>query len=409
MENTVVVGLQWGDEGKGKLVDLLAPQFNYVVRFQGGNNAGHTLVVDGRKIALHLIPSGALHDSTHCIIGNGVVIDPNILCEELDELEKQDVILSEKRFHISDRAHVILPTHRHLDSSSERSLGLQKIGTTKRGIGPTYEDKIGRRGLRMGDFIEPEKRMKMLKIIQARHEAVLSEQFEQASLNIAELEAWCAPLAERLSPFVKDTTGLLHEAIRAKQNILFEGAQGTFLDVDHGSYPYVTSSNTVAGAACTGAGVGPTHINQVVGIAKAYLTRVGSGPFPTEIHGEEAEKLRQLGGEFGATTGRPRRCGWLDIPLLRRSCLLNGVTQLMLTKIDILSEYDQIPICTHYANDEPQYEVMNGWKTDISKCRSWESLPQECKNYIIRIETLSEMPIALIGVGPEREAFIKRD
>ena len=408
MKNTAVVGLQWGDEGKGKIVDLLAPKFKYVVRFQGGNNAGHTLVVDGKKVALHLIPSGALHPEAHCVIGNGVVIDPKILCEELDALEAQEIHLSASRFHISDRAHVILPTHRRLDSSSERSLGLQKIGTTKRGIGPTYEDKIGRRGLRMGDFIDPARRLEQLNIIYARHQAVLSGQFEQSALRIDELEAWCAPLAERLQAFVKDSTALLHNAIRAGDNILFEGAQGTFLDVDHGSYPFVTSSNTVAGAACTGAGVGPTHIQEVVGIAKAYLTRVGSGPFPTEIFEEEAERLRQLGGEFGATTGRPRRCGWLDIPLLQRACMLNGVTQLMITKLDVLSAYDQIPICTHYDHDQPQYEYLSGWRSDISKCRSWDELPEACKNYIIRIETLSEMRIALIGVGPEREAFIQR-
>ena len=337
-----------------------------------------------------------------------MVVDPKILCEELDEVEAQEIHLEAHRFHISDRAHVILPTHRRLDSSSERSLGLQKIGTTKRGIGPTYEDKIGRRGLRMGDFIDPTKRLEQLKIIQARHQAVLSGQFEQSALQIEELEAWCEPLADRLKPFVKDTTHLLHTAIRAGDSILFEGAQGTFLDVDHGSYPFVTSSNTVAGAACTGAGVGPTHIHEVVGIAKAYLTRVGSGPFPTEIHGEDAETLRQLGGEFGATTGRPRRCGWLDIPLLRSACMLNGVTQLMLTKLDVLSAYDQIPLCTHYDQDQPVYEYLSGWNSDISQCRQWDDLPEACKNYINRIETLSEMSIALIGVGPEREAFIQR-
>ncbi|MGC6508370.1 MAG: adenylosuccinate synthase [Myxococcota bacterium] len=408
MKNTVIVGLQWGDEGKGKLVDIMAPKFKYVVRFQGGNNAGHTLVVDGRKVALHLIPSGALHPDSHCIIGNGVVIDPKILCEELDELEAQEIHLETHRFHISDRAHVILPTHRRLDSSSERSLGLQKIGTTKRGIGPTYEDKIGRRGLRMGDFIDTSKRREQLKIIQARHQAVLSGQFEQSALQIDELESWCAPLAERLRRFVKDTTDLLHNAIQNGDSILFEGAQGTFLDVDHGSYPFVTSSNTVAGAACSGAGVGPTHIQEVVGIAKAYLTRVGAGPFPTEIFGDDAEQLRQLGGEFGATTGRPRRCGWLDIPLLKKACMLNGVTQLMLTKLDVLSAYDQIPLCTHYDNDQPQYEYLQGWRNDISQCRRWEDLPEACKYYINRIETLSEMRIALIGVGPEREAFIPR-
>ncbi|MEC8277557.1 MAG: adenylosuccinate synthetase, partial [Myxococcota bacterium] len=266
MKNTVIVGLQWGDEGKGKLVDIMAPKFKYVVRFQGGNNAGHTLVVDGRKVALHLIPSGALHPDSHCIIGNGVVIDPKILCEELDELEAQEIHLEAHRFHISDRAHVILPTHRRLDSSSERSLGLQKIGTTKRGIGPTYEDKIGRRGLRMGDFIDTSKRREQLKIIQARHQAVLSGQFEQSALQIDELESWCAPLAERLRRFVKDTTDLLHNAIQNGDSILFEGAQGVLLDVDHGTYPFVTSSNTVASSAATGSGCGPNSINYVLGI-----------------------------------------------------------------------------------------------------------------------------------------------
>lgn len=408
MNNTVVVGLQWGDEGKGKIVDLLAPKYKYVVRFQGGNNAGHTLVVDGKKIALHLIPSGALHQESHCIISNGVVVDPYVLCEELDELSEQDIFLSSQRFNISDRAHVILPTHCRLDNSSERSLGLQKIGTTKRGIGPTYEDKIGRRGLRMGDFINPKKRIEQLKTIQGRHQTLLQDE-ELKVLSIKELDEWCAPLAERLSVFVTDTTELIHTAIREEENILFEGAQGTFLDIDHGSYPFVTSSNTVSGAACTGAGVGPTHIQNVVGIAKAYITRVGSGPFLTELEGEEAEYLRQLGSEFGATTGRPRRCGWLDIPLLRRACMLNGVTHLILTKLDVLSPYEQIPICTHYENDIPKYEVMAGWKEDISNCTSWNELPEACKTYINRIESLSDISIALISVGPERNAVVFKD
>lgn len=404
--NTVVVGLQWGDEGKGKIVDLLAPKFSYVVRFQGGNNAGHTLVVNGKKIALHLIPSGILHRNIICVIGNGVVLDPAVVQQELVNL--LDWGIDTNQLKISHQAHVILPLHRQLDHGRESLLGAKKIGTTKRGIGPTYEDKIARRGLRVSDFIDPDKRQQYFSEVMAEKNHSL-EHYKLPNLQFQELEDWAKPLAEKLAPYVVDTPALLHEAIENEESILFEGAQGTFLDIDHGTYPYVTSSNTVSGAACSGSGVGPTHIQAVVGIAKAYITRVGAGPFPTELNNEIGEKLRQVGGEFGATTGRPRRCGWLDIPLLKRACALNGVTHLCLTKLDVLTGFDKIPICVAYNNGTPVYEEMQGWTADIVGCSSWDDLPEECKKYIHFIEDLAKLPIVLISTGPERNSIIVRD
>jgi adenylosuccinate synthase len=404
--NAVIVGLQWGDEGKGKVVDMLAPSFSHVVRFQGGNNAGHTLVVDGRKIALHLIPSGILRQGITCIIGNGVVLDPRVLNDEIEALRKLGLELA--RIRISLNAHVILPIHRMLDRGREASRGERKIGTTGRGIGPTYEDKIARRGMRVSDFVDSDRR-------KARMEQLLAQKaplFTQLGIELpelAELESWAQPLAEAISPYVADTVGELHRVIGEGGSILFEGAQGTFLDIDHGTYPYVTSSNTLAGAACTGSGVGPTHIDKVLGIAKAYITRVGSGPFPTELPDAQGDRLRELGGEYGATTGRPRRCGWLDIPLLKRACALNGVTELCLTKLDILSHFNEIPLCTHYENGEPCYETMPGWEADITACRDWSELPLNCQNYVRKIEALSNISVALIGVGPDRLATIYRD
>ena len=404
--NAVIVGLQWGDEGKGKVVDLLAPAFSHVVRFQGGNNAGHTLVVDGRKIALHLIPSGILREGTTCVIGNGVVLDPKVLHDELEALRKLEV--STERIRISRNAHVILPVHRILDIGREASRGEKKIGTTGRGIGPTYEDKIARRGMRVLDFVDAARRKARLAQL-LEQKAPLFSRLGMELPSLEELEDWALPLAEALEPYVSDTVGELHEVIGNGGSILFEGAQGTFLDIDHGTYPYVTSSNTLAGAACTGSGVGPTHIDRVLGIAKAYITRVGSGPFPTELPDAESERLREIGGEYGATTGRPRRCGWLDIPLLKRACLLNGVTDLCITKLDILSHFEEIPLCTHYEDGEPRYEIMQGWNIDITACRAWEELPANCQAYIRKIESLSKISVALIGVGPDRLATIRRD
>ena len=405
--NTVIVGLQWGDEGKGKVVDLLTPHFKYVVRFQGGNNAGHTLVVNDETFGLHLIPSGILHSSVCCVIGNGVVVDPAVLIEEMDDLGRAGYPVTEDRLQISANAHVIWPFHRSLDIAREAARGKNKIGTTGRGIGPTYEDKVARRGMHMAEFVDAEKRHVKLKAMIAEKSPIY-KYVNMDAPSFDEMEAWAAPLAERLACYVCDTVGNLHTAIEKDHPILFEGAQGTFLDIDHGTYPFVTSSNTVSGAACIGTGVGPTHINHVIGIVKAYLTRVGSGPFATELFGEEAERLRTLGGEFGVTTGRARRCGWLDIPLLKRACMLNGVTDICLTKLDVLSHYTEIPLCIGYDNDVPQYEVMAGWNVDIQDCRSFEELPLECQTYILKVEELSGVSIGLIGVGPKRSQSIIR-
>jgi len=393
--NSIIVGLQWGDEGKGKVVDLLSPSFRYVVRFQGGNNAGHTLVLGDQVIALHLVPSGILRKEVQCIIGNGVVLDPQVLVAELDKLEKMGVDTSLLR--ISSIAHIILPIHRSRDSSQEEKLGSQKIGTTKRGIGPTYEDKIGRRGMRVCDFIDPK----------IRQEKLRSFAQNSSEHSYEDLEAWSAPLAQKLASCACDTPALLHDAILAKEPILFEGAQGTFLDIDHGSYPYVTSSNTVSGAACAGAGVGPTHIQYVIGIAKAYLTRVGSGPFATELFDEVGETIQRVGGEFGATTGRPRRCGWLDLPQLKRSCMLNGVTHLCLTKLDVLSGLENIFVCIDHQED-PIYKKFSGWSEDITNIRNFEDLPQNCREYILFIEDFIKTPIKMVSVGPDRNANIFR-
>ena len=405
--NTVIVGLQWGDEGKGKVVDLLTPHFQYVVRFQGGNNAGHTLVVNEETFGLHLIPSGILHSNVCCVIGNGVVVDPAVLIEEMNDLDKAGYQVTPNRLQIAANSHVIWPFHRSLDIAREAARGKNKIGTTGRGIGPTYEDKVARRGMHMVEFVDTERRHAKLKSMIAEKSPI----YKYVNMNAPsfdEMEAWAAPLADRLAPYVCDTIGNLHTAIEHDQPILFEGAQGTFLDIDHGTYPFVTSSNTVSGAACIGTGVGPTHIQHVIGIVKAYLTRVGSGPFPTEIFGEDAEKLRTMGGEFGVTTGRARRCGWLDIPLLKRACMLNGVTDICLTKLDILSHYNEIPLCVGYENDSPQYEIMAGWNIDIQDVRTFEDLPVECQEYILKIESLSGVSIGLIGVGPKRSQSIIR-
>ena len=399
-KNTVIVGLQWGDEGKGKAVDFLANQFSHVVRFQGGNNAGHTLVVDGQKTALHLVPSGILRENTICIIGNGVVVDIEVLRQEIQKL--QHLNITPKRLRISSQAHVILPIHRQLDKQREVNRGNKKIGTTGRGIGPTYEDKIARRGITFADIIDPQRRMQKFETL------VNHRKHEIKHINVEDLENWAEQFADEIRPFVTDTVEELHDALDGGGCVLFEGAQGTFLDIDHGTYPFVTSSNTIAGGACTGAGIGPTQIQQVIGIAKAYITRVGSGPFPTEDTGEKGELLRTEGKEFGVTTGRPRRCGWLDIPLLKRACRLNGVTGICLTKLDILSVLDEIPLCVGYQNNQPEYEIMEGWKEDIQGIKNYDDLPPNCKKYVERIECLSNYPIVLLGTGPQRKSTIVR-
>jgi len=417
MPHVVIVGTQWGDEGKGKIVDVLSRHVAAVVRFQGGNNAGHTLVVDGKKLVLHLLPSGVLRDDCLCVIGNGVVVDPDVLLQEMDRLAATGLTLTPDRLRISQLAHVIMPYHLQLDRLREAALGKARIGTTCRGIGPTYEDKVARRGVRMADLVDPRR-------LAAAVERVLTEKNGAiAALGGEPLEAGklveaYAALGQRLAPFVGDTATELHRIHRGGHSILFEGAQGTFLDVDHGTYPFVTSSSTVAGGACAGAGVGPTILDEVVGIAKAYTTRVGSGTFPTEAQGEEEERLRATGGEFGATTGRPRRCGWFDAPLVRHAARLNGLTRLALTKLDVLSGLDEVPVCVAYEGVEadsfpadltgvtPVFETMPGWAEDLTACRRLSELPGNALRYVQRVEELVGVPIELVSVGPGREDTI---
>ena len=418
MPNVVVVGTQWGDEGKGKVVDVLAKSAQAVVRFQGGNNAGHTLVVEGKKLVLHLLPSGVLHEHCVTVIGNGVVVDPEALLEEMHALEVMG-----KPLHpavdlcVSHRAHVVMPYHRLLDQLREEAKGDARIGTTCKGIGPTYEDKVARRGITMGQLVDPEQLRARLAELLPQKNRILQEWYGAAALSEADLFERYSALGARLKPYVGDAVGRLHRMMAEGGNLLFEGAQGTFLDVDHGTYPYVTSSNTAAGSACVGAGVGPTHIDEVVGITKAYTTRVGSGPFPTEGDPGTDAWLREHGGEFGATTGRARRCGWFDAPLVRQAVRLNGVTSLVLTKLDVLTGLSTVRVCTGYEGDpcgpkglagvRPIYEDLPGWEEDISACRRVEDLPENCRSYLDRLEELVGAPLQMISVGPDREEVIR--
>ena len=419
MPNVVVVGTQWGDEGKGKVVDVLSPHVDAVVRFQGGNNAGHTLVVDGEQMVLHLLPSGVLWPDCVCVVGNGVVVDPNVLLAELEELQARGHEVGGGKLVVSSRAHVILPYHLALDRLREAALGDRKIGTTHRGIGPTYEDKVARRGVIVADLLEPERLRARLAQLLPEKNQMITGWYDQEPLDLDAIVEQYAALGARLAPYVGDAVTLLHRIQRRGGSILFEGAQGTFLDVDHGTYPYVTSSNTVAGAACAGAGVGPTAIDEVVGIAKAYTTRVGTGAFPTEDEGPLGERLRAVGGEFGATTGRARRCGWFDAPMVRQAARVNGLTRIALTKLDVLSGLDEIPVCTGYRGHgdafpdalddvEPEYESVPGWSEDIQHCRSMSELPAACLKYVARIEELVGVPVELVSVGPGRSETILR-
>lgn len=415
MSAVVVVGAQWGDEGKGKVVDLYAPFADLVVRYAGGANAGHTLVVRGEKVVLHLIPSGILHPDSVCVVAQGTVLDPNVLLEEIDALEQRGVSVRGRLF-ISDRAHVVLPQHRLIDELHEaRSGGV--IGTTKRGIGPTYQDKAARRGIRMGDLLRRD-------VLDAKVEANLAG-WAPVIASLGGKQPERGPIVERyldfgarLADFVRDTGRIVGDAVRAKKKLLMEGAQGTLLDLDHGTYPFVTSSSAVAGGACTGAGIGPTAVSAVIGISKAYATRVGGGPFPTEMHGEEGEALRKAGGEYGATTGRPRRCGHLDLPALRLAVRVNGMTELALTKLDVLSGRPELRLCVAYRIDgalheeppydnwdaiEPVYETLPGFEGDVSSCRSRAELPENAQRYVARIEELLGCRVGLVSVGPDRE------
>jgi len=418
MKLDILLGLQWGDEGKGKIVDVLAPDYNVICRFQGGPNAGHSLEFNNIKHVLHTIPSGIFRPETINIIGNGVVIDPVIFKKEILALEKMGVNIKKNLF-ISKRAHLILPSHRILDAASEASKGKTKIGSTLKGIGPTYMDKTGRNGIRIGDTINPNFKDKYTSLTNKHREILKQYDFEY---NLAEYEASWFEGIDLLKEFsLIESEHVINNYLLEGKTMLAEGAQGTLLDIDFGSYPFVTSSNTICAGACTGLGVAPNKIGKVYGVFKAYCTRVGSGPFPTELENEVGEQMRQQGHEFGATTGRPRRCGWLDLPALKYSIMINGVTDLIITKADVLSNFKTINICTHYLlNDKPidylpyeineplvpVYKEMKGWGTDITKCKKYNDLPKEFVNYLKYVESEVKVPITIISVGPDREETI---
>jgi adenylosuccinate synthase len=419
----VAVGAQWGDEGKGKIVDWLATRADVVARFQGGNNAGHTLVVDGEQTVLHLVPAGVLRPGTLNLIGPGVVVDPRVLLEELDKLVARGILQDPARVRVSGRAHVILDWNIALDKAREETRKESAIGTTGRGIGPTYEDKVARRGIRVADLLDPASLRDSVDRIVREKNFELTQVHHWPPVDADAIYHAACEYGRKLAPYVDHTGRLLRRALEEGKNVLFEGAQGTFLDVDHGTYPYVTSSNCVAGAACTGSGVGPTAIDHVLGISKAYTTRVGGGPFPTEDTGAAGERLRELGSEFGATTGRPRRCGWLDIVMLREAATVNGLTGLVINKLDILSGLAEVPIAVAYTIDgkrtdefpmtlgelsraEPVYEALPGWDGDLSGARLVEDLPDAARRYVERIESLVEVPVEVLSVGPGRDQTI---
>ena len=425
MTALVAVGAQWGDEGKGKIVDWLALSADLVVRFHGGNNAGHTLSVDGRKTVLHLVPSGILQPNTVNLIGPGVVVDPRVLLDELDKIQASGVLRDPSRVRVSGRAHVILDWHIALDKARDEARRESAIGTTGRGIGPAYEDKVARRGIRVADLLDPATLRPAIERLAKEKNFELTQLHGWPAIDAEALYDELIALAPRLAPFVDHTGRILDRALRENKKVLFEGAQGTFLDIDHGTYPYVTSSNCVAGAACTGAGVGPTRIDTVLGITKAYTTRVGGGPFPTEDKGAGGEWLGEKGMEFGATTGRKRRCGWLDLVVLREAAIVNGLTAFAMNKLDILSGLQEIPVATAWRIDgklvhdfpmtleeieraEPIYEVMPGWAEDITGVRTFDALPDNAQRYVERIEALVGVPIDVISVGAGRDQTITR-
>ena len=419
--NTIICGLQWGDEGKGKIVDYLTESADLVARGQGGNNAGHTVLANGKKYILHLVPSGILWGDKTCIIGNGVVMDPVGLCKEITTLEEQGITITPELLLISDRAHVVLPYHRELDAAREAALGKNKIGTTKRGIGPTYADKANRIGLRLADFQDEETARELIDIrLQEANETLT--RYGLPTFTTDQVLDEVRPAIARLMPHVTNVIPTLHKAWKEKKTILFEGAQGSLLDIDFGTYPFLTSSNTTAGGACTGSGLPPTAIDRVIGVCKAYTTRVGSGPMPTE-NDELSAFFHALGMEFGATTGRARRCGWLDTVLLRMAVMVNGVTDLAVTIVDGLDERESLKICVAYDIDgerhefppatrsgwdkaTPIYEELPGWQTDTTKARSWDDLPENAKAYLNRLSELVGAPVSFIGNGPEREQTI---
>lgn len=421
MAAVVLVGAQWGDEGKGKITDYLAERADVVIRYQGGSNAGHTVMVGHEEFKLHLVPSGILYPGKLCIIGNGVVLDPAVLVEELDGLAARGVDTSGLK--ISNRAHLILPYHKGLDAAEEEHRGAAMIGTTKRGIGPAYVDKAARTGIRVGDLLDWEEFSAKVAHNLAATNELLAKIYDRPGYDLQAILEEYAGYARRLRPLIADSVRLVNRALQEGRKVLFEGAQGTLLDLDQGTYPFVTSSYPVAGGACIGAGVGPTRIDKVIGVVKAYTTRVGSGPFPTEITGPAGDALRQQGMEFGTTTGRPRRCGWLDTVILRHAAEVNGLTGIALTKLDVLTGLDPLRICTSYRyrgtvgedfpaslkaleECEPVYEELPGWHEDITGARSLDDLPANCRRYIRRLEELTGVPVHLIAVGPRRDQTI---
>ena len=422
MPGYVIVGMQWGDEGKGKIVDFLTENADVVVRYQGGNNAGHTVVVHGAQPVLLLSPRGMLHADVSCSIGNGTVIDPGVLIEELDRLAAAGCSV-DGRLRISENAHVIMPYHKVLDGAQERSRGEYSIGTTGRGIGPAYADKANRFGIRMGDLMDAESFKKQLKRVLDYHNSVIEQSFGETPLSYDSILNELLEHAEILRPYICDTVAAVHEALRSGKRVVFEGAQGAMLDVDHGTFPYVTSSATTAGGVFSGAGIGPGDVNGVIGIVKAYSTRVGEGPFPTELHDADGERMASVGQEFGATTGRPRRCGWLDIVQLRRAAMINGITHLVITKPDVLSGFKTIRLCTAYLENgktihdfpsnvarleriEPVYEDVPGWTEELSECRDWEDLPENAKRYCQLSQDRTGQPVGIVSVGQGREQTV---
>ena len=423
MPATIVVGAQWGDEGKGKIANLLAKDADVVVRYQGGNNAGHTIVIGNETFALSLIPSGVIYPEVVPVIGNGCVVDPAVLLAEMDALRKRGIDPS--RLRLSGNAHMIMPYHRTLDALRERFLGRQRIGTTKRGIGPAYQDKFSRLGIRVQDLFDPKIFRDKVEVVLKEKNRILTKIFNHLPMDAGEIVDEYLSYGARLLPHVADTSLLVWEAIRAGKNVVFEGAQGILLDIDHGTYPFVTSSNPVAGGALTGAGIGPRDIDRVLGITKAYISRVGSGPFPTELHDEIGEQMVQIGGEYGTVTGRRRRCGWLDVVALRYSVRVSGITELALMKLDVLSAFPTLRIAVGYSslgerydefprqqrvlyNCSPIYEDLPGWQTDITGVRSLVDLPKAARAYVERVEQLAGAPVTIVSVGPERSATFLR-
>ncbi|MBW2033268.1 MAG: adenylosuccinate synthase [Deltaproteobacteria bacterium] len=423
MSNTVVVGTQWGDEGKGKVVDLLTAKADLIVRFQGGNNAGHTLVVEGRQFIFHIIPSGILYDDKKCLIGNGLVVDPEVLLEEIKGLKEAGIVVSPNRLSLSDKAQIIMPYHKAIDLAREAAKGRDKLGTTGRGIGPCYEDKVARTGVRAVDLTEPDTLEEKIRVNLKEKNFYLTEFFGAEPLEVQPILDRYLEMGETLTPFITDVSVELAEGLKANMKILFEGAQGTHLDIDHGTYPFVTSSNPVSGAACTGAGIGPGQLHHVMGIVKAYTTRVGAGPFVTELTDETGDYIQERGAEFGATTGRRRRCGWLDLVIVRDSARLNGLNSFAITKLDVLTGLKTLNICVGYelggkridcrpaslkkqARCTPVYEEMLGWEEDITGSREKDQLPEQARAYLDSIEKITGVPVSIVSVGPGREETI---